>query len=244
MSSQPLIPLSSIRRTQRRWYWSALFRVLAALGLLSGSLWVTQPAKAAFSFPLTESFMTGSVGSGWLLGGAAALTSGNGDPAGNGWLRLTQANTYQAGYAYYNSLIPTGRGLVITFEYASWGGSGADGLSFFLFDGATSTFTVGASGGSLGYAQKTGVNGLSGGYLGLGLDEFGNYSNPNEGRVGGPGNVPEAVAVRGPGSGVSNYPYLAGVTNLTKSPWNLPRLDCPKNSGNCGDGSSRPSASN
>ena len=144
---------------------------------------------------------------------------------------------------YSNTALPTGRGLVITFDYGAWGGTGADGTSFFLFDGATPTFNVGANGGSLGYAQKSGVNGLSGGYLGLGLDEFGNYSNPNEGRVGPTGGsaIPEAVAIRGPGSGTTGYAYLAGTTNLTKTPWSLPKLDCPKNYGSCGsDGVTRP----
>ena len=41
-----------------------------------------------------------------------------------------------------------------SFDYASWGGSGADGIAFFLFDGSVS-FDLGADGGSLGYAQKT-----------------------------------------------------------------------------------------
>jgi len=92
----------------------------------------------------------------------------------------------------------------------------ADGLTFFLANASvlTSGFTPGAYGGSLGYAQKTGINGLSGGYLGIGVDEFGNYSNPTEGRVGGTGFVPNAIAVRGPGSGTSGYNYLGGTSSL------------------------------
>ena len=177
---------------------------------------------------------------GWVLGGTASLTSGTVDPAGNGWLRLTTNKLNQAGYAYYNAPIPTGRGLVVTFDYAAWGGTGADGLTFFLFDGTTPVFKVGAAGGSLGYAQKSGVNGLSGGYLGLGLDEFGNYSNPTEGRVGGTTYVPNAVAIRGPGSDRSGYEYLAGTTRLDRAPWNLPRLDCPSGMSGCGNGTTRP----
>ncbi len=217
--------------------------LLAALSLVSLILPAkTAQAQSGFTFPLTVPF-TGTLPTGWVPGGSATMTSGAGDPVNNGWLRLTTNATSQAGYAYYDTPIPTDRGLVITFDYGAWGGSGADGLTFFLFDGATSSFNVGASGGSLGYAQKTGVNGLSGGYLGLGLDEFGNYSNPNEGRIGGPGQIRQAVAVRGPGAGTAGYVYLAGTTDLTKSPWLLPRLDCPRNLGSCGTGAARPPAS-
>jgi uncharacterized repeat protein (TIGR01451 family) len=239
------------------WFGHTFHRGAAAIvtALMLASLLApgATPAHAqSFTFPLNETFM-GSTASGWVLGGTSVLTSDNGDPAGNGWLRLTSSGTYQAGYAYYNTPIPTGRGMIVTFDYGAWGGTGADGLTFFLFDGTTTPFKVGASGGSLGYAQKTGVNGLSGGYLGLGLDEFGNYSNPNEGRVGGTGFVKNAVAVRGPGSGTTGYAYLAGTTDLTKAPWNLPRLDCPKNfvgltnigvtNGICGTGATRPASS-
>ncbi len=206
---------------------NTIFSSFLTFILLLGMLSFATPVQAAFTFPLTETFK-GSSATGWVLGGTSILTSGNADPNDNGWLRLTRAATYQAGYAYYNTPIPTGRGLIITFDYASWGGSGADGLSFFLFDGATTTFNIGASGGSLGYAQKSGFNGLSGGYLGLGLDEFGNYSNPNEGRVGGPGFIPQSLAIRGPGAGTTNYVYLAGTTRLTASPYSLPRTRLSK----------------
>src|ERR1019366_8955737 len=103
---------------------------------------------------------------------------------------------------------------------ASFNGTGADGLTFFLAD-ASKTFGVGAYGGSLGYAQKTlaggggaDINGMNGGYIGVGIDEFGNFSNPTEGRIGGTGSVPNAIAVRGPGQGLTGYNYLGGTANL------------------------------
>ena len=195
----------------------ALARTLA----LIGTLFI--PASVAWAqFPITETFQ-GNTAPGWTLGGTAKLTAASGiDPVGSGWLRLTDAVNNQAGSAVFDTAIPTGRGLSIEFEYAMYGGTGADGLTFFMFDGATPTFTTGASGGSLGYAQKTqasggGVDlrGVPNGYFGLGIDLFGNYSNGTEGRNGGPGFVPNAIAIRGPGNGLTGYAYQNGTGSLT-----------------------------
>ena len=54
---------------------------------------------------------------------------------------------------------------------------GADGISFFLVD-ATVAPNIGAYGGSLGYSCAQGKgDGMVGAYLGLGIDEYGNFLN-------------------------------------------------------------------
>jgi len=166
---------------------------------------------------VTETFMN-STAPGWNFAGVnytPTLTSGGADPSGQGWLRMTSLGNDQATSAYYNTAFTaTNATVYASFEYASWGGTGADGLVFFLFDGSKA-FSVGANGGSIGYAQKTGVNGLNGGYLGVAVDEFGNYSNGTEGRTGGVGFTPDAFAVRGPGNNQTGYDYLGGTGSLT-----------------------------
>ena len=171
--------------------------------------------------------------SAWTLGSATTVQQPNvnyyqpnltATAPGNGALSLTSAANNEATYIYYNSAFNAQNASVYaTFQYSSYGGSGADGISFFLFDASvmgTTGFVPGAFGGSLGYAQKsvaqggdTTSPGLSGGYLGIGIDTFGNYSNPTEGRVGGPGSVPNSIDVRGPAS--SNYNYLTGTSTLS-----------------------------
>ncbi|WP_324670759.1 T9SS type A sorting domain-containing protein [Hymenobacter sp. GOD-10R] len=188
-------------------------------GTFLGLLLLSLPAFA--QFPRVESFKSNSA-SGFTLGGSAVLT-GNGttDATGAGYLRLTSNTNNQAGFAIDNTAFPAPQGFRISFEFFSYGTTtttGADGFSVFLIDGSTTTFRIGATGGSLGYAQKTvapAAAGVSNGYIGIGIDEFGNFSNSTEGRNGGPGQVANSVAIRGAGNGSSttDYPYLVGTTS-------------------------------
>ena len=138
------------------------------------------------------------------------------DPQGSGTLRLTSSNNNQAAFVLFNQPIPSAEGLAITFDFFTYNGSGADGISFFLIDATQPpppTPVAGAFGGSLGYAQRTDPSfsaGLPRGYVGIGFDEYGNYSNATEGRVGGIGFTPDSVAIRG--NAANNYQYLTGTS--------------------------------
>ena len=172
-------------------------------------------------FTITNTLKTNDA-NGLKIGDAAFLTAANGvDPNGSGWLRLTSATANQKGYLYVQQTFPTALGVIADFEYTTWRSSndgyfGADGFAVFLFDGAITdaNFSLGGYGGSLGYAtysNPAGKTGLSGGYIGLGFDEYGNYARAAENRNGGTSTVvPNAIVLRGPTSPtytLSN-PYL------------------------------------
>ncbi|MGY3087700.1 hypothetical protein ACVWYF_000726 [Hymenobacter sp. UYAg731] len=204
---------------------SSLLRPIHSRALLLLALLLGNRYHAQAQFPRVESFQNNTAAS-FTLGGAATLTAATStDPNGAGYLRLTGATTNQSGFAIDQGAFPAPNGFSISFEFFAYGGTGADGFSVFLVDAdqtSASTFTPGASGGSLGYAQKTAAplsNGVPFGYIGIGIDEFGNYSNATEGRVGGintPELTPNAVALRGAGNGsaTTEYPYLTGTPTL------------------------------
>ncbi len=148
-------------------------------------LWLSAVSSVAFAQQvLVEESFTQTTAPGFILLGDAALTANSIDSPGNGWLRLTPNLQGQAGGAIYDVAFDSTSGIQVTFEYATWGaGSDGDGLSFFLIDGATASPTLGGGGGSLGYAGSSDgtVAGVSNGYLGLGLDEFGNYASTGTG---------------------------------------------------------------
>src|ERR1700686_3523034 len=121
-----------------------------------------------------------------LVGGTSGLLP---DAAGSGALRFT--NGRPGGYDQHGAVVsnftfPTGQGLHVTFTTATYrgdsggaGGDGADGISFYLMDGAKPA-GIGAFGGSLAYPcsnANTPHDGLVGGYIGLGIDEYGNFLN-------------------------------------------------------------------
>ena len=136
----------------------------------------------------------------------------------SGRLQLTPNLTNVSTSATLPGTFPAaGNMIIVEFKhYAYAGTSGADGIALTLSDSSI-TPLAGAFGGSLGYAQKTGINGFAGGWIGIGIDEYGNFSSNTEGRTGGsaPGLILDSVAVRGSGSGQTGYPYLFGTGTLS-----------------------------
>ncbi|MCX5127257.1 hypothetical protein [Streptomyces sp. NBC_00347] len=175
------------------------------------------PGPRALAFPVNETFDSST-----NLGS----TSGNASyPEGGGWLRLTSASSTQAGTWKLKDSFPSSLGILAEFSYATYGGTAfegkrGDGLSFYLADGAAAD-GVGASGGALGYAcsgaaDSCATSGVPGAYLGIGLDEFGNFSSNTVGN-GGPGAQPNKIVVRGGGSGRTGYRFATSADGPGKT---------------------------
>jgi type IV pilus assembly protein PilY1 len=164
-------------------------------------------------------------GNSGYLGGATVPSSAATqipDPPGKGALRFT--NWYgQAGSIISSGTpFPSGAGLQVIFKTVTYlgnsgggGHDGADGIGFFLMDGAFSPYDTGAFGGSLGYTcsnqnndsnvrpvdgTRRGFDGLAHGYLGLGMDEYGNFLNQGDNTATGWGYLPGRIGLRGAGS--------------------------------------------
>ncbi|MEC4052444.1 hypothetical protein VSP10_06525 [Myroides odoratimimus] len=157
-------------------------------------------------FTIQESFTHQTVNSKVVLGDHAILTASQGlDRSGEGWLRLTSDGMNQKGYAIIEESFPSDRGVLIDFEYKSWrrrdGNTkgGADGISVFLYDGSIpkGKFRLGSYGGSLGYGPGNGVSGVTGGYIAVGLDEYGNFTQEAVGRPSMNGSFAQSVVLRG-----------------------------------------------
>jgi hypothetical protein len=221
----------------RRWRALAAAAVVAALALAAGGLGSPTRALAAGSGTvlLEDDFMSATTtATSYVVGGTnftPCLTAGPStsstpvpgcggapDPAGSGALRLTANVNDQAGFLLYDKALPTKAGLDITFNEYQWGGTLADGITFFLTDGTYTLTRAGAFGGSLGYHHITnGAEGVAHALLGIGLDVFGNYTvETNDVATCGPGFTnsslqPNTVAVRGPGDGRTGYCLLGPV---------------------------------
>ncbi|KQQ27581.1 lectin-like domain-containing protein [Frondihabitans sp. Leaf304] len=183
----------------------AVAAVVTALALPAA----TAEASAAprdFPLPFEQNFTAGAAG-GTLLDDAAVDT---------GWLRLTTDTAHHKGSWITDEPFDTTLGLDITFDYGMYADAlGGDGISFFLADGDAQPAT-GAHGAGLGYSCMSTtasvgdctIPGVPGGYLGIGFDEFGNFSLPLNNS--GPGRAPSSIAVRGSGDGLVGYPYQLG----------------------------------
>ena len=194
----------------------------------------SKTAQITVSSTLVNETFAGATAPQASLGGAALLTGAGAtpvDPAGSGWLRLTAAVGTQTGYAYLKSLFNLSRRLQIDLDFATWGGNGADGIVVFLADGTVNPFVVGPPGSSLMYCQTATVGGMTGGYVGIGVDEWGGYAASGDGHSGGAGtsSYPNRVTIRGAVAGfgggaagnttsTTSYPWLA-TSDLTGTLW-------------------------
>jgi len=146
----------------------------------------------------------------------------------------------QNGAIISSGIYSTTAGLDITFKTLTYRGDsggdandGADGMSFFLMDASIATATelaanpadaIGSWGGSLGYTcsnTNTDYHGMIGAWLGLGIDEYGNFLNGESDTLGegspygvtgdntasGGGYQPNRIGLRGRGN--IAWPWLS-----------------------------------
>ncbi|MEH6420484.1 hypothetical protein [Pseudomonas sp. CGJS7] len=204
---------------------------LPVVATLVATLWCMSAAQAQFKvtstfrnnteagWTITGTNNAGTNDSGILTGGYGAIPNNVNDANGSGWLRLSTNNNNQQGLALFTgSSFPSSQGVIVEFDYVNWGGNGADGTTFFLYD-ATGTMAGAQPGGSLGYC------GGNGGYLGIGLDEFGNFSGSLPGVSGGcpansssPGSQADRVVLRGPLSDNNRWLASGAVTGGIDTP--------------------------
>lgn len=163
------------------------------------------------------------------------------DVGGSKRLRLTSAATNQSTMVQLKKWFPAAKNRVtIEFDYHVWGGSGADGVTV-VFSDASIAPAAGGFGGSLGYAQRSGIKGFNGGWLGIGIDEFGNFPTTSEGRLGYPtgwvapagANVAVAqrknnVSIRGSGQDAAGYFLLANTGTLSPVIWSRSNTSAAK----------------
>jgi type IV pilus assembly protein PilY1 len=141
----------------------------------------------------------------------------------NGVTTQTGALRFTNGYPYGNneggaivSATPfgTSNGVQITFKSVTYRGDsgggvgdGADGISFFMIDGSVAPST-GSEGGSLAYTCSNPgnigghpvIDGVNGAYIGLGIDEYGNFLNQGDNTATGFGQQGDRIGLRGAGN--------------------------------------------
>ncbi len=154
------------------------------------------------------------------------------DVNGSGFLRLTDNGTSKVGGVFAAASVPTAQGLDLSFNTYQYGTTTtpADGIAFALAavdpTNPVSPPNIGYTGGSLGYAPYSTNKGLAYGYLGIGLDVFGNYSNSayqgtgcaaSPAWISASGQVKGQVVVKGPGNGTVGYCPIQSTATTTTS---------------------------
>lgn len=148
-------------------------------------------AQKARTFPY-EISLTGTTKPSQIIEGKNQnAPTGTSRYTNNGIVLTTDQQNGFSGFGLNDIAFTSNFGLIVEFEYAMyggrvWDGRYGDGMSFFLYDGSKA-FSLGDSGAALGYSYRNDprvsgynpnvatINGVDGGYLGIGLDAYGNY---------------------------------------------------------------------
>jgi type IV pilus assembly protein PilY1 len=208
--------------TNNSWYFingACLTASSASVGASPGQLPGCLAVKSAYYFG--ENLVGGKNG---VSGSTQTLP----DPANSGALRFTNGYPYgnnEGGAIVSSTPFPTTNGVQVTFKSISYrgdsgNGDGADGISFFLVDGSVAP-SIGSQGGSLGYTCSNPgnigghptIDGVTGGYLGLGIDEYGNFLNQGDNTATGFGQLGNRIGLRAAGN--VSWSYLS--TNAATS---------------------------
>jgi hypothetical protein len=186
-----------------------LFVALIAIGsVFAGTL----PASAAIN--VVEPFSTeGPLSSDWIASGSVvpSVVKNVGDTPENA-LRLTTNDYSQNGFVLYDKRFNLSQGVQFEFNQYQWGGSGADGLVFFIKDANDTSNLPGGRGGAMGYSAIPGESdGISGALLGVGFDAYGNFRNyQGTGCEEAPHvEIRNEITIKGPGQGQVGYCLLA-----------------------------------
>jgi type IV pilus assembly protein PilY1 len=141
----------------------------------------------------------------------------NGVVTQTGALRFTNGYPYghnEGGAIVSSAPFGTSNGVQITFKSVTYRGDsgggvgdGADGISFFMINGSVAPST-GSEGGSLAYTCSNPgnlnghpvIDGVTGAYIGLGIDEYGNFLNAGDNTATGFGQQGDRIGLRGAGN--------------------------------------------
>jgi len=243
--------------TTNSWYYSGGACLTASTAAGGGTEFTSSTAGSPGTIPGCTAIQSKSdaYNGETLVGGVnGTITSSNPDPAGSGALRFTNGcivagSCGNGGHNQFGAIIsgntfPSTAGVQVTFKTVTYrgdsggsAGDGADGISFFLMNGTVAP-GIGQYGGSLAYTCSNvngnyGYGGMVGGYIGLGIDEYGNFLNGTSNTLGetvnysnGPDNTasggtyqPNRIGLRGAGNIAwswlnANYPsyYPSGLS--------------------------------
>lgn len=182
------------------------------------SCWVPPEPQQCTYLP-KETFDNGSVLTNWSVMGFGDSV----DPKIHGGkFRLNDDRTRQATASAYNYIFPSDQNyLEIEFDHYAYGSNrgGGDGIALVISDANVPPKT-GAFGGPLGYGMKLkknhggevsgDVEGFAGGWLGIGIDEYGNFYREGGETIPNRNGRPDSVGIRGSGAQDNQGKWLKG----------------------------------